>query len=74
MLFPVGDLTKAEVRARATELGLRTADKPDSQDVCFVTTGGGRAAFLAPRIAAAPGPGGRRRRRRRSGRSTRSSW
>ncbi|MEA2842623.1 MAG: tRNA-uridine 2-sulfurtransferase, partial [Actinomycetota bacterium] len=37
-LFPVGHLTKAQVRARAAELGLVTADKPDSQDVCFVTT------------------------------------
>jgi tRNA-specific 2-thiouridylase len=47
--FPVGHLTKAQVRARAAELGLVTAGKPDSQDVCFVTTGGGRRAFLAPR-------------------------
>ncbi len=35
-LFPVGDLNKAEVRAQARELGLVTADKPDSQDVCFI--------------------------------------
>ena len=48
--FPVGELTKPEVRARARDLGLRTADKPDSQDVCFVTTAGGRGAFLAGRI------------------------
>ena len=37
-LLPVGDLTKAEVRAEAAGLGLRTADKPDSQDVCFITS------------------------------------
>jgi tRNA-specific 2-thiouridylase len=49
-LFPVGELTKAEVRDRARALGLRTADKPDSQDVCFVTTSGGRPAFLGGRI------------------------
>jgi tRNA-specific 2-thiouridylase len=49
-LFPVGSLTKAEVREGARELGLRTADKPDSQDVCFVTATGGRAAFLGDRI------------------------
>src|SRR5580704_11344824 len=49
-LLPVGDLTKAEVRARATELGLRTAAKPDSQDVCFITRAGGRQQFLAERI------------------------
>ena len=49
-LFPVGELTKADVRARARALGLRTADKPDSQDVCFVTTAGGREALLGSRI------------------------
>ncbi len=35
-LFPVGDLTKGEVRRLATELGLPTADKPESQEICFV--------------------------------------
>lgn len=54
-LLPVGDLTKAEVRARATALGLRTAHKPDSQDVCFITASGGRGAFLGPRMALTPG-------------------
>ncbi len=54
-LFPVGELTKAEVRDRARALGLRTADKPDSQDVCFVTATGGRSAFLGPRIGLHPG-------------------
>jgi tRNA-specific 2-thiouridylase len=49
-LFPVGEMTKAEVRARAAALGLPTAAKPDSQDVCFVTTSGGREALLASRI------------------------
>jgi len=53
--FPVGELTKAEVRDRARALGLRTADKPDSQDVCFVTATGGRSAFLGPRIGLHPG-------------------
>ena len=48
-LFPVGDRTKAEVRALAADLCLRTADKPDSQDVCFITAKG-RAAFLGARI------------------------
>jgi tRNA-specific 2-thiouridylase len=50
VLLPVGALTKAEVRAHATALGLRTAAKPDSQDVCFITSTGGREAFLGPRI------------------------
>jgi tRNA-uridine 2-sulfurtransferase len=54
LVLPVGDLTKAEVRARAHALGLRTADKPDSQDVCFVTRTGGRRAFLGARIPLHP--------------------
>ncbi len=36
MLLPVGDRTKDDVRARAADLGLATADKPDSQEICFV--------------------------------------
>ncbi len=48
--FPVGTMTKAGVRAKAAALGLPTADKPDSQDVCFVTTSGGREALLSSRI------------------------
>jgi tRNA-specific 2-thiouridylase len=34
--FPIGELTKDEVRARARRLALITADKPESQDICFV--------------------------------------
>lgn len=49
-LFPVGHLTKAEVRRRAELAGLRTAAKPDSQDVCFITHTGGREQFLGDRI------------------------
>jgi len=49
-LFPVGTLTKAQVRDRAAQLGLRTAAKPDSQDVCFITNTGGRETFLGARI------------------------
>jgi tRNA-uridine 2-sulfurtransferase len=40
ILFPVGDITKDEVRARARVIGLRTAVKPDSQEVCFLPGGG----------------------------------
>jgi tRNA-specific 2-thiouridylase len=36
MLMPVGDLTKAETRAYARRLGLGTADKPESVEICFV--------------------------------------
>ena len=46
--FPVGDLTKPEVRAEAHRLGLRVADKPDSQEICFVPDGD-YASFVARR-------------------------
>ena len=54
-LLPVGDMTKAEVRAEADRRGLRTADKPDSQDVCFITAARGREGFLGRRIELRPG-------------------
>lgn len=39
--FPLGDMPdKAAVRAEAGRLGLRVAEKPDSQDICFVPSGG----------------------------------
>ncbi len=50
-LLPVGHLTKGDVRVRAAELGLRTAAKPDSQEVCFISATGGRAAFLGERLS-----------------------
>jgi tRNA-specific 2-thiouridylase len=50
VLFPVGDMSKDEVRARARSLGLRTAEKPDSQDVCFVGSTEGRQGFLSGRM------------------------
>jgi tRNA-uridine 2-sulfurtransferase len=52
--FPVGELTKAEVRAHAARLGLRTAAKAESMDVCFITRGG-REEFLAARVPARAG-------------------
>ena len=55
VLFPVGDMTKAEVRDRAAALGLRTADKAESQDVCFITSTQGRRKFLAARTELHPG-------------------
>ncbi|MDT8370154.1 MAG: tRNA 2-thiouridine(34) synthase MnmA [Longimicrobiales bacterium] len=58
--FPVGELTKSEVRERARALGLVTADKPESQEICFVPTGDYRDLLekrLAPRHPALePGP------------------
>lgn len=55
LVLPVGCSTKAEVRAEAARLGLRTASKPDSQDVCFVGSRRGRPAFLRERIGLHPG-------------------
>lgn len=56
VMFPIGAMTKEQVRDRASTLGLRTAGKPDSQDVCFIShTGGGRRVFLGDRIPMHPG-------------------
>ncbi|HZO82797.1 MAG TPA: tRNA 2-thiouridine(34) synthase MnmA [Candidatus Binataceae bacterium] len=38
-LFPLGSMTKVEVRERARALGLANADKPESQEICFVPDG-----------------------------------
>jgi tRNA-specific 2-thiouridylase len=57
--FPLGDLTKEEVRARARALDLVTADKPESQEICFVPTGDYRDLLrrrLGPHPALEPGP------------------
>jgi tRNA-specific 2-thiouridylase len=60
LLFPVGELTKSEVRARARDLDLVTADKPESQEICFVPTGNYRDLLrkrLSPvHPALTPGP------------------
>ena len=53
VLLPVGIMTKAEVRERARALGLRTAAKPDSQEVCFIPRGR-REGFLAARTTLTP--------------------
>ncbi len=37
--FPLADLTKEQIRDYATLIGLQVADKPDSQDICFVPNG-----------------------------------
>jgi tRNA-uridine 2-sulfurtransferase len=55
LLFPVGEMTKEEVRAHARRLGLRTAAKPDSQDVCFIGSTEGRQGFLSRRMELHPG-------------------
>jgi tRNA-specific 2-thiouridylase len=50
--FPVGDLEKKQTRRIAQELGLRTAAKPDSQEICFVR-GGDLGAYVDEHIAGA---------------------
>jgi len=49
--FPVGELTKDEVRRRAAQLELATADKPESQEICFVPSND-YGQFLAHRLGA----------------------
>jgi tRNA-specific 2-thiouridylase len=55
--FPLGAMTKDDVRSLARELGLATAEKPESMDLCFVTEGESyrdvlaRSGFAAPPIA-----------------------
>jgi tRNA-specific 2-thiouridylase len=53
-LLPVGELTKSKVRDHAARLGLRTAAKPESMDVCFITRGS-RERFVTERAGARPG-------------------
>jgi tRNA-specific 2-thiouridylase len=54
--FPVGEMSKAETRALARRLGLRTATKPDSQEICFVR-GGDLPAYISEHVPAASRPG-----------------
>ncbi len=45
MLLPVGDFHKSEIRSMARDIGMRVADKKDSQEICFVPEGD-HAAFI----------------------------
>ena len=54
LMLPVGAMTKADVRSIASDLDLRTATKPESQDVCFITNQHGRKMFLGERIPLRP--------------------
>jgi tRNA-uridine 2-sulfurtransferase len=54
--FPLGELTKPEVREIASSLGLVTAAKPESQEICFVPDGDYRSALRA-RAGWTPEPG-----------------
>jgi len=53
--FPLGNQTKAETRRIATELGLHTAAKPDSQDLCLIEHHGSMRSFLDKYLAPTPG-------------------
>ena len=57
-LFPLGELNKRDVRRLAAELGLPVADKPDSQQLCFVPGNDYRAVVRAwaPEESQRPGP------------------
>ena len=53
-LMPVGDYPKDEIRAIASRIGLAVADKPDSQDICFVPDGD-YASFIEQEVKARGG-------------------
>jgi len=55
--FPLGELRKEEVRAHARRLGLATAEKPESQELCFVPDGDTAAAVERLRPERLPGEG-----------------
>ena len=50
-MFPLGELTKPEVREMARQLGLSTAEKPESMEICFVPDGD-YARFLGKQLGA----------------------
>ena len=52
-IFPVGHLTKGEVRVEAEKRGLPVADKPDSQEICFAPRGT-HAAFVEAQESQVP--------------------
>jgi tRNA-specific 2-thiouridylase len=63
-LFPLGEMSKAEVRQLARTIGLETSDKPESQEICFVPDGDyarfvedyARSELKTQAASAAPGP------------------
>ncbi len=54
LCFPVGDYAKPQIRQIAADAGLALADKPDSQDICFVPKGSYRD-FVAKHVEPSPG-------------------
>jgi len=55
LLLPLGQYDKSVVRAKARELGLVAADRPDSQDICFIPDGDYRAFLKRQGVLAKPG-------------------
>ncbi|HEX6886410.1 MAG TPA: tRNA 2-thiouridine(34) synthase MnmA [Planctomycetota bacterium] len=55
-LLPLGGLEKPEVRRLAAEAGIRTAEKPDSQEICFVPGNDYRALLAQHEVELHPGP------------------
>jgi tRNA-specific 2-thiouridylase len=55
-LLPLGDYTKDQIREIANDGGLVTANRPDSQDLCFIPKGTTTQQYLANFIVEAPGP------------------
>ncbi|MEL6383294.1 MAG: tRNA 2-thiouridine(34) synthase MnmA [Cyanobacteria bacterium J06626_18] len=53
--FPLGEQTKVETRRIAAELGLHTAAKPESQDLCLIEQHGSMRSFLDKYLAPKPG-------------------
>lgn len=55
-LFPLGEMTKAQTREIARQLDLAAAERPESQDICFVPGGDYREFLRGRNVAARPGP------------------
>jgi len=54
-LFPLGEMTKSETRRLAAQYNLKTADKPESQDLCLIEAHGSMQAFLDRYISSQEG-------------------
>ena len=54
LLLPIGAMEKEKVRQIASDAGLITAQKPDSQDVCFIASTTSRVEFLSKRVKLTP--------------------
>ena len=55
-LLPLGEFSKVDIRKIASEAGLVSANKPDSQDLCFIPKGQSTKEYLGQFLVAAPGP------------------